>query len=548
MTAPLPKPVPPDAPIQPGDVIAEKYRVTSVVATGGMGMVFEAVHLQLGHQVAIKVLLPSELTQDNSAVARFLREARAAANLQSEHVVRIHDVGTLPSQLPFMVMELLRGEDLRALVRREGPLPVTDVVRYVLQACDAIDEAHANGIVHRDLKPSNLFLTVRRDGSGSVKVLDFGISKAQPGVPGGTLELTTSSVMMGSPLYMSPEQIRDARAVDGRTDIWALGIILYQLLAGRPPFTGDSLPAVCASIAADPPLPLTRPDVPLELVAIIEKCLAKRPEHRFQTVGELVQCLAPLSSEQLPLRARGAAAGPTTADAGQSRSRPSDPTIATGSKSHALVDASIAFGGPVTSLSSGPVSYGKLLSNTDALRAPPFRTPVESAEQLAATFAPPRRRGLAAVAGGLALLLVALVAVLLFVERQPAREAPAAGAPTAEIFTLVVSSQPSGARLYDGDRVVGDTPVTLTLDAAALATTPRQLRLALPGHVDVDWVQGPARGEVKLHRELPPLAASAGIEPAPPPANPLRPGTQPRAPAPKATSRPVVPQDIKMER
>lgn len=547
MTAPLTNPVPSDAPIQPGDVIAEKYRVTSVVATGGMGMVFEAVHLQLGHQVAIKVLLPSELTQDNSAVARFLREARAAANLQSDHVVRIHDVGTLPNQLPFMVMELLRGEDLRALVRREGPLPVTDVVRYVLQACDAIDEAHANGIVHRDLKPSNLFLTSRRDGSGSVKVLDFGISKAQPGVPGGTLELTTSSVMMGSPLYMSPEQIRDARAVDGRTDIWALGIILYQLLAGRPPFTGDSLPSVCASIAADPPLPLTRPDVPLELVAIIEKCLAKRPEHRFQTVAELVQCLAPLSSEQLPLRARGAAVGPTTADEGQARSRPSEPTIATGSKSHALVDASIAFGGPVTSLSSGPVSYGKLLSNTEVLRAPPFRTPVESAEQLAATFAQPPRRGLAAVAGGLALLLVALVAVLLFVERKPAREAPAAGAPTAtpETFTLVVNSQPPGARLYDGDRVVGDTPVTLTLDAVALASTPKQLRLALPGHVDVRWVQGPARGEVTLHRELAPLAAAV---PVPPSATPDRPVNRPRLPLPKASSHPVIPGDIKTER
>ncbi len=289
-----PKPVPPDSPVELGDVIAGKYRVREVIAVGGMGIVLGAEHQQLGQEVAIKVLLPTELAQEPHAAMRFLREARAAAQLRSDHVVRIYDVDTLPDGLPYMVMERLHGQDLRALVRERGPLPIEDVVDYVIHACDAVGEAHRAGIVHRDLKPANLFLISRTDGSSLVKVLDFGISKAsaQAALEG---TLTTSRTLIGSPLYMSPEQIRDPKSVDARSDIWSFGVILHQLLTGKQAFTADSLPGVCAAIAADPPQSTRelRPEVPAELEAVIRKCLEKRPDDRYQNVEELCAALAP---------------------------------------------------------------------------------------------------------------------------------------------------------------------------------------------------------------------------------------------------------------
>ncbi len=355
MGAAVSRSVPPGSPVAIGDVIAEKYRVVEVVAMGGMGIVVAAEHLQLGQKVAIKVLLPSELTEEPHAVARFLREARAAAGLTSDHVVRIYDVGTLESGLPFMVMELLRGQDLRRIVKTQGPLPVEVAVDYVRQACDAVGEAHDLGIVHRDLKPSNLFLAQRRDGSPLVKVVDFGISKALAESGAAAVELTTSSVMMGSPLYMSPEQVRDARSVDHRTDIWSFGVILYQLLTGKPPFNGDSLPAVCAAIAADTPSPIQRADVPVGLIRVIGKCLAKDPAARYQSIGEMVQALDAFPRGDAP------ASGASTEDF---------PSVAP--------DATRNLGPDVAALSTrnvdpegATISYNRLLQNRDALRAAP---------------------------------------------------------------------------------------------------------------------------------------------------------------------------------
>ena len=295
------KSVPPDSPVEIGEVIAGKYRVDSVIAVGGMGIVVAAEHRQLGQEFAIKVLLPTELAQEPHAATRFLREARAAARIRSDHVVRIFDVDTLPSGLPYMVMERLDGSDLRAILRSRGPLPVGDVARWVTQACDAVGHAHRMGIVHRDLKPSNLFLTQKHDGTDVVKVLDFGISKTvQQEALEGTL--TTSRTLIGSPLYMSPEQIRDPKAVDARSDIWSFGIILHQLLTGKPAFTADSLPGVCAAIAADPPASLSerRPDLPAEVESIVQKCLEKRPDARYQSVEELCDALAPFVETSAP--------------------------------------------------------------------------------------------------------------------------------------------------------------------------------------------------------------------------------------------------------
>jgi serine/threonine-protein kinase len=287
-----------DSPVRQGETLAGKYRVTRIIAEGGMGIVVAARHLKLDQQVAIKFMLP-DLLRNSEAVGRFLREARAAVRLHSEHVARILDIAELPTGLPYIVMELLEGSDLGAVIHASAPLSVDDAVDYVLQTCEAIAEAHALGIVHRDLKPENLFVTRRRDGAAWIKVLDFGISKVIPGLESrqsGARVTTRES--MGSPTYMSPEQMRCTRDVDGRADIWSIGIILYELLTGRQPFVGRSIAEVCIQVTQDPMPPLARRDLPEGLAAVVEKCLAKQPDDRYRAVSDLVRALAPFAPRQ----------------------------------------------------------------------------------------------------------------------------------------------------------------------------------------------------------------------------------------------------------
>jgi eukaryotic-like serine/threonine-protein kinase len=284
-----------------GDVVAGKYEVERILGVGGMGIVVAARHKQLDELVAIKLLHPDS-AMDGEAVARLLREARATISIKSEHVVRVHDVGTLDSGSPYILMEYLTGVDLGELVRTNGYLTITDAVDYVLQAGEAIAEAHARGIVHRDLKPSNLFLSRRPDGSALVKVLDFGISKAliteEAGGAAAQISLTATKAVFGSPMYMSPEQVRSAKRVDERTDIWALGVILHELLTGASPFSGETMPGVLASISADQPEPLRRrrPDAPVEMETIIACALIKDPNERTQSVLALGRMLEPFAS------------------------------------------------------------------------------------------------------------------------------------------------------------------------------------------------------------------------------------------------------------
>ncbi len=277
------------SPVRAGEVLAGKYVVERVLGAGGMGVVVAARHTQLDERVALKFLLPQHVASEE-VVARFVREGRAAAKIRSEHVARVTDVGVLDTGAPFLVMEYLDGTDLSALVHRHGPLPVPDAVDYVLQACEAIAEAHALGIIHRDLKPANLFLTTRADGSRCVKVLDFGISKLTA-VDGGRSDtgMTKTTSSLGSPLYMSPEQMTSARSVDARTDVWALGVVLFELLTGSVPFVAESLPHLCILIATAPPVPLRalRHDAPPALEAIVGRCLAKERGARYANVAEL---------------------------------------------------------------------------------------------------------------------------------------------------------------------------------------------------------------------------------------------------------------------
>lgn len=291
----------PDVP-RAGDIIAGKYQVEEILGQGGMGVVVSARHLALGQRVAVKFLLPSATTTLPAAAERFLREARSAVAIQSEHVARVLDVATMENGAPYMVMEHLVGTDLRRVLTAQGRLSVLEAVDYILQACEAIAEAHALGIIHRDLKPANIFVTTRLDGSPFIKVLDFGLStpRSEEIYESHEASLTETQAVMGSPPYMSPEQIRSLKSVDLRTDIWSIGVILYRLLAGRRPFAGETLLAICASIAADIPEPLTsiRPDVPPELDEIVRRCLAKDVSERVQTIAELAQGIAPFGSAE----------------------------------------------------------------------------------------------------------------------------------------------------------------------------------------------------------------------------------------------------------
>ena len=229
----------PDNSTLPGSLFAGKYRIEKILGQGGMGLVLAARHVGLDEPVAIKVLLPTMMTVPGM-VDRFTREARAAAKIKNDHVVRVTDVDALPSGVPYMVMERLEGSDLAIICQRLGPLPIADAVRYLLETCSAIGEAHAMGIIHRDLKPANLFLARRRDGTTAIKVLDFGISKAIASL--GEHTMTVAGEILGSPNYMSPEQISALRDLDGRTDIWSLGVILYKLLTAVLPFPSRTWP------------------------------------------------------------------------------------------------------------------------------------------------------------------------------------------------------------------------------------------------------------------------------------------------------------------
>ena len=285
---------------QPGDTLVDRYQIVDMIGEGGMGVVYEAMHLRLGTEVAIKMLREDAL-QNREIVERFDREARAAAQLTSPHVARILDVDTRSDGVPFIVMERLRGFDLDQRMGDGNRVPVEEAVDYVLQACAAMAEAHARGIVHRDLKPNNLFCVT--DGAEPVlKVLDFGISKVtQPGERRG---MTQTTAAFGTPEYMSPDQIQSAKNVDGRADIWSLGVIVYELIAGTPPFFGENATATIWAICRDEPVLLSTfvEGVPQELAEVVAKALEKDRNQRWQTVHDFAEALAPFGSGtwQLP--------------------------------------------------------------------------------------------------------------------------------------------------------------------------------------------------------------------------------------------------------
>jgi serine/threonine protein kinase len=279
----------------PGDVVGGKYVLDSLLGRGGMGAVYAARQSNLNNRrVAIKVMLADPGNEE--ARQRFLNEGSSAATLRSEHVVQVYDLGS-ERGFEYMVLELLEGHDLAQQLEKSGPLQPALAINFAMQALRGLGEAHRHGIVHRDLKPSNLFLARRSDGTSVLKILDFGISKAQSvqsqlGQPAG--QLTSTKAMLGSPLYMSPEQLRSSKSVDARADIWAMGVILYELATGKLPYMGESLGELFAAILENdaPSVRKLAPHVPQALDEIILKCLRKRPDERFQSSQELHDALA----------------------------------------------------------------------------------------------------------------------------------------------------------------------------------------------------------------------------------------------------------------
>lgn len=563
----------PSQPVQPGEILAEKYRVERVLGQGGMGVVVLAEHLDLRERVAIKFLLDTAL--DNVELAeRFLREARAAVKIKSEHVVRVIDVGRLPTGSPYMVMEYLEGEDLsQRLVR--GRVPIEDAVDYVIQSCEAMHVAHRSGIVHRDLKPANLFLTQRPDGSALVKVLDFGISKVKS-TDAAQLSLTHTQAMMGSPLYMSPEQMRSSKDVSPAADIWSLGVILHELISGDVPFTGSTFPEVLVQVMSEPPPKLRTlcPEVPEGLEQVVLRCLEKHPADRFSSVAALAVALTPFASTRtvsLQARLRTSVSRPAPAAAAVS-------PVQLVQSTQVVLDPRVA----VLTAAVAPTSPAPAPEATSALGAPfaaghgreHGKTNTAWAEQSvgSATRGTGLRRRWFIAAGALG---AAALAAAVFTRssaddaRAPAAAAPAASSPAAPSSTLAptaadsslksepkiapiaepapapaatspvaaLPAAPASAENTDSD---GASPSPAEALKAPSATTPEaHTAAALPTAKAAEPVAPPATASPSIGRRAWTKPGSRARAAAPTAAKASAPATSERVPAPPA--RPAAP-------
>lgn len=490
-----------------GELVNGKYRVDGTAGTGGMGVVLIATHVELGHRVAIKVLAHDEGTND-TAIERFLREGKAAASLRSDHVVRIYDVGRLESGVPFMVMELLIGEDLGSYVNTHGPVEPTQAVDWILQACNAIAEAHTTGIIHRDLKPANLFLTQRSDGSDCVKVLDFGISKrlTSPDADPCQASLTATRQIVGSPAYMSPEQVRNSRDVDHRVDIWALGMTLYEFLSGRPAFFADTFPAVCAAIAADAPVPLREvvPGIPQGLEQIVMQCLEKDPAKRFASVSDLTATLVPYGPMRAPSVARTWQPSTSKTDGAHEV----EPATLISADLRGDVGASGSRG--IVRLETDE-SNQTLCSNSFAPDA------ISSKKGRSALSLLASKRSIWLLLG-----VIGFAAEVAWKFRSGAvsetSRAETAPAIVSTRFAIRFESEPSGASVWEGDRLLGVTPFDYAIEHESVLRNLRSFVVRAEGYTPFAVNQGDSKQNVVVMARLVPAPAPvSSVNPSPAP-------------------------------
>jgi eukaryotic-like serine/threonine-protein kinase len=463
----------------PGDILLGKYRVEGVLGRGGMGVVVAARHLSLDERVAIKFLLPDRLGDDES-IQRFLREARAAVRIRSQHIARVTDVGTMDNGAPYMIMEYLEGRNLQDVVAQDGPLPIALVVDLVLQASEALAEAHAQGIIHRDVKPSNLFLSRHADGSPCLKVLDFGISK----MPGShDHALTRTGAIFGSPLYMSPEQLRSARDVDARTDIYSVGVVLYQSLTRRVPFAADDLPQLVYKIMNEAPVSprALRAEIPAPLEHAILTAMARDRESRFPTIADLAAAIAPLGSSS----ARGSA----ERTRGILRRQPLDASHQPGGRER------------VGATPVGDDDTAPLVEPKTELQTAPMAQPKTELESSIASFGATRGNPLQPAKGRLAILpvVIGLSVVTLAVVG----------------FALRSSPHVEPVQIVSGS-VLGPVPASPSIDApAALAPVPSAAVPTVPASPSTELSRSaPTAGK----RSPRPPQLSGSAQPATPPA------------------------------
>jgi serine/threonine protein kinase len=407
--SPVSPPITP-ADLRIGSVVNGKYRIDSILGRGAMGIVAECQHVELRERVALKFLLTTRNVAREDLGVRFLREAQVSAKLRNEHIARVVDVGVWLESVPYMVMEYLEGHDLRATMRRHGRLPPAIAIDYAIQICEGVAEAHSLGIVHRDLKPSNLFVTSRADGSDLVKILDFGISKWS--LPDSDLgEGTETGIILGSPKYMSPEQIFASSKVDARADIWSLGAIAYEMLTGRPPFDMPTFAQTCAELSTDrlpPSICAQVPEVPPALESAIFRCFERSVEKRTQNVAELAGALLEAAGSPFSgvVRARIDA---TLA------SRTGRDGAAKDSASRIAINSFEAFAPVGLVVASGSTSQRSLPMTTDS-----------SSRRLTEAERPKRGRWVALAVGGIGLVGAAFAALSLSPSATPMVSAPSA--------------------------------------------------------------------------------------------------------------------------
>jgi eukaryotic-like serine/threonine-protein kinase len=463
---------------RPGDlVLGGRYRVENLVGRGGMGVVMAVRHELLEQRAALKLLLPDVMNEETAR--RFLNEARASVRIRSEHVAKVMDVGTLDSGVPFILMELLDGHDLGQLLKKGGRPPIPLAVDYCIQALEALSAAHALHIVHRDLKPSNLFLATGPDGVEVLKVLDFGISKSAIDTSPDMAQ-TSTRALLGSPLYISPEQFRSSRTVDSRADIWAMGIILYELLTGAPPFAGETLGELFIAILEQPLVPVIqrRPDVPPALDQIVSRCLQRDRDQRFADVAELAYALAPFGMRDLRadlerMRSNLSRMAPPQASPPTpvGNEHPPAPVAIAPAPGPTPSFGAAGWAGRPHTPTPGPGQMGGFTPG------PPHAGPAQLAQSASAQRAwaappasplpPPRRGGTVALVavGAVSLAVILAVAGFMLVSRRAtSRSMAAAGAPSASTATLASAPAPAPT-------ASAEPPAPATATASAVAPT-----------------------------------------------------------------------------